>query len=182
MEEHRTTGDQARIYVEGEPQHPLAAEVFATIRSRGGPIGTIHRVLATAPDVFEATYNFAITLRRNTKVARDLNELMILRTAQLEGGIYEFAAHRPMALNAGMTEAQIAALSDWRTTDLFDARQRAVLAYADALAERTEVPADVFEALSRQLDPQEIVELTMICGFYVAVARLSCGLDMKPEP
>ena len=181
MNEPTATGDLARVYVDGEPQDPLAAQVFETIRSRGRPIGTMHRVLAVAPKIFEVTYKFAITLRESTKVAREFNELMILRTVQQEGGVYEFAAHRPMALKAGITESQIEALSEWRSSNLFDPHQRAVLAYADALAARQDVPSKVFEELTGLFDAQEIVELTMICGFYVSAARLSCGVEMKPE-
>lgn len=174
------TDDLARDYVGDNPQDPLVAQLFEKIRSRGGPIGTMHRVLALAPNIFEATYNFAMTLRQNTKIGRDLNELMILRTAQNEGGAYEFEAHRPMALGIGITEAQIDALSNWRNSDLFDTKQKAVLAYADALADRKDVPLDIFEALKAFLDIQEIAELTMICGFYVSAARLSAGFEMKP--
>ena len=182
MEDHSAANAPARIHVEGEPEDPVVARIFATIRASGRQVRPSHRVLAAAPLILEANYNYAMTLRHGTKVARDLNELMILRTAQLEGGAYEFEAHRPMALGAGITEAQIAALTEWRSTDLFDPRQKAVLAYADALSERKEVPADIFEELSRLLDPQEIVELTMICGFYIAIARMSCGLGMEPAP
>lgn len=181
MNDHATPGHRPRVYVEGEPQDPLAAQVFDTIRSRGGPVTTIHRVLAAAPAVLEATYNFAIALRRDSKVARDVNELATLRTAQLEGAVFQFDAHRPMALDAGITEAQIDAMPGWRTSDLFDPRLRAVLAYTDALAERRDVPADIYDTLAQFFDAQEVVEITMICGFFAAGARLSCGLDMKPN-
>lgn len=181
MADPATKRAPARIYVKGEPQDPLAAKVFATIRSRGAPIGTIHRVLALAPKVLEATYNQAIVQRNETRVDRSLNELMILRTAQVEGGDYEFQAHVPMALAHGLTQDQIDALGHWQSADLFDERQRAVLAYADALFARQHVPSDVFDALARVLDPQEIVELTMICGFYTMASRLSCGVDMNPD-
>lgn len=172
--------DRPRVYLAGEPSDPLAAQVFDTIRSRGGPVTTIHRVLAAAPDILEATYNFAIALRKNSKLERSYNELMTLRAAQTEGAGYQFEAHRPMALEAGITEAQIAALPDWRASDLFDAAQRAVLAYADALADRKEVPPEIYEALAGFFDDREVVELTMICGFFSAGARLSCGLAMRP--
>lgn len=181
MTAHTKTSAPARIYVAGEPDDPSAARIFETIRSRGAQVGTIHRVLALAPRLLEVTYAMAIAQRTQTRVARSLNELMILRTAQVEGGDYEFRAHVPMALEAGLSQAQIDALAQWRESGLFDARQCAVLAYADALFERRHVPSEIFDALSRVLDRQEIVELTMICGFYTMASRLSCGVDMNPE-
>ena len=180
MTEHTATSTPARIYVKGQPEDALAARIFETIRSRGAQVGTIHRVLALAPKMLEATYAMAITQRQQTKVDRSLNELMSLRTAQVEGGEYEYRAHVPMALAAGLTQAQIDALPQWSSSDRFDARQRAVLGYAEALFARRHVPQDVFDALARELDPQEIVELTMICGFYTMASRLSCGVDMNP--
>lgn len=171
----------ARIYIDGEPQDPVAAAIFATIRKRGGMIGTMHRALAAAPAVLDASYSMAIALRLHTKLPRELGELAILRTVQLEGGRYEFEAHRDMALKAGLTEQQISAVADWRSSGMFDPAHCAVLEYVGALSQRRDVPSDIFAALAVHLDAQEIVELTMTAGFYVAVSRLSCGLDMKPE-
>jgi alkylhydroperoxidase family enzyme len=181
MRNRTSRAGDARIYVDGEPEHPTAAAIFATIRQRGGMIGTIHRALAAAPAVLEANYNMAIALRLNTKLPRALGELTILRTVQLEGGRYEFEAHREMALKAGLTEQQISVLADWQASEVFSPVQRAVLGYADALHACRDVPDHIYDNLAAHLDAQEIVELTVTAGFYVAASRLTCGLAMRPE-
>jgi alkylhydroperoxidase family enzyme len=58
--------------------------------------------------------------------------LAILRGAQVSASEYEWAQHLRMARKAGVREAQIAALSEWRTSPEFDAREKAALQLAEA--------------------------------------------------
>ena len=58
----------------------------------------------------------------------------------------------PIALREGLTQAQLDALSDWEGSDLFDPRQRAVLAYADAMTRDVRVPDEVFAAIRPAFD------------------------------
>ncbi len=88
-------------------------------------------MLGTAPELFRGWLDFAWPLRLNAKTPRLLRELMILRGAQLSGTAYEWAHHLPMATEAGVSEAQIDALANWRDSDLFDADARAVLQLAE---------------------------------------------------
>ena len=54
----------------------------------------------------------AIALRTAATTPRADRELIILRTAQLVGGEYEYAQHKPMAVSCGMTAAQLDACFD----------------------------------------------------------------------
>ena len=169
----------ARVMVEGEADDSQAAEVFRHLRESGREPGTLHRVLASTPAILAAHYRLAMTLRHECSLDRRFSELAILRTTQLEGGAYPFAAHLRHARAAGVTEDQIANVGNWATCGAFDAVEKAVLAYVDALAERRTVPDDIFVGISDHLAPSQIVELTAIVGFYVSAARLSCGLAMR---
>lgn len=181
MTAHTQGAAPARIFVSGEPQDAAAAEVFTAIRARGGEPVTMHRALAAAPKVLAAVYNLAVTLRHTTSMSRVIGELIILRTVQLEGGHYEFAAHKRLALQLGLTEAHVSSLDDWRNATIFTSKERAVLAYADALATRKDVPDEVFEALRAHFSDKEIIELTVTTGFYVLATRFSSGVKMKIE-
>jgi alkylhydroperoxidase family enzyme len=126
--------------------------------------------------------NLRRLLRTAATIPRVDRELVILRTAQLAGGEYEFAQHRPMAVSCGMSAAQLDALSQWRTSNAFSDKQRAILACADGMASGKGVDDAVFGELRKDYGDQEIVELTVTSTFYGAVAQITRALSVKLEP
>jgi alkylhydroperoxidase family enzyme len=141
----------------------------------------MHRAVAHSPLVFHAYLHLAYELREQAKVARRYRELIILRTAHRAGGDYEYAQHRPMALGCGITVGQIEEIPDWRRSELFGARDRVVLAYADEIADGGGVSDETFARLAAEFDAQEIVELTVTAGFYTAAAAVTKALAIQPE-
>jgi len=86
-----------------------------------------------------------------------------------------------------MSEERIAAIPAWQVADCFDDRERAVLAYTDALVlDGGRVADDVFAALHRHLSDEEILELTYITALYDMHAVMSRALrtefDDRDEP
>ncbi|MFF7994697.1 carboxymuconolactone decarboxylase family protein [Kitasatospora xanthocidica] len=69
---------------------------------------------------------------------RRLVELINLRVSQINGCAYCLNVHTKAALREGETTQRLGVLPAWRDTELFDARERAAL----ALAEATTDPAD----------------------------------------
>jgi alkylhydroperoxidase family enzyme len=94
------------------------------------------------------------------------------------------AQHVPgLALAEGLTLAECEALADWRPTGLFDARERAALAYAEAMTLVTSVPDDVFAEVRRHFGDREIVELSVLIGTYIMHNRVmkALAIDLEPE-
>jgi alkylhydroperoxidase family enzyme len=54
------------------------------------------------------------------------------------------------------------ALPDWRTSSLFDDRERAALAYVEEATRHKQVKDDTFETLRKHFDDREIVEITVL--------------------
>jgi alkylhydroperoxidase family enzyme len=94
-----------------------------------------------------------------------------MRIAILNGAAYEADQHAPIALREGLTQAQLDALPDWQRSGLFDPRQRAVLAYADAMTRQVQVPDEVFAAVRAAFDDRHLVELTATIAGYNMVSR-----------
>jgi alkylhydroperoxidase family enzyme len=86
-----------------------------------------------------------------------------------------------MALTAGITQAQLDALADWQQSVLFDDRQRALLAYVEAVAGGGDVDNATFAALARHFTPQEIVELTVTVASYYGTALIIKALRIEVE-
>ena len=78
--------------------------------------------------------------------------------------------------------AECDALADWRASGLFNARERAALAYADTMTRDIAVPDAVFAEVKRHFDDRQIVELTVLIGTYNMNARVLRALELDLEP
>ena len=61
-------------------------------------------------------------------------------------------------------------------------RERAALAYTDAMTRDIAVPDDVFEALRAHFNERQIVELSVLIGLYNMHTRVFTALGIDPEP
>ena len=141
----------------------------------------LYRALGNQPKLVAAWAEFARTLRHDTRTPRALRELVILRGAQLMRSEYEWAQHLPMAREAGVREAQIAALAKWRSSKEFDAREKAALALAEAVT-AGRVSDRVYAEASKHFDHADYVELCLVAAFYAAVGRMIDALGVQLEP
>ena len=142
----------------------------------------LYRGLANHPKIIAAWTEFANTLRHGSRTPRALRELVILRGAQLSASEYEWAQHLKMARKAGVREAQINALPDWRVSPEFDTKEKAALALAEAVT-RGRVSNEVYQEARRHFDEQDYVELAVTASFYAMVARTldALGIQLEPE-
>src|SRR5262249_36093374 len=92
-----------------------------------------------------------------------LLELVKLRASFLNGCAYCVDMHTKDARAAGETEQRLYAIPVWRDTPFFTPRERAALAWAEAVTElgRDGVPDDVYEVARAQFEEAELVRLTM---------------------
>ena len=160
---------------------PILAEMFARIRATRGHVLNIHRVAGQAPKMLRAQAAYARALREDSSLPRDLQELLILRIAQVNDSAYEQSVHRPIALRCGASQAQIDALPGWDASTLYDARARAALRFVDQAARSGEVADGVFQALRQEFSPQEIIELAALVAWYVGNSRFVRALRIASE-
>ena len=156
---------------------PLAARIKA---ERGGKILNLYRMLLHSPPVAEGWLTFLTAVRQRSGLAPRVREIVIMRIAVLNDAEYEFRAHLPFARNEGVSEAQIGALRTG-SGELFDQRERAALAYAEAMTRTIRVPDDVFAAVRRHFDDRGIVELTATVGAYNMVSRFLEALQVDHQ-
>jgi alkylhydroperoxidase family enzyme len=106
---------------------------------------------------------------------------MILRGAQVMGSEYEWAQHLRMARKAGVREAQIAALADWRRSAEFSGREQAALALAEAVTVAN-VSDEVYAQAAKHFDHRDFVELALTAAFYAMVGRMLEAMRIQLEP
>lgn len=131
-----------------------------------GTPGNWWTVAALVPYVFEhATRQFGMfgmfTDKSVSKLDARVRELGILRTGYAQASQFVFSQHSKAARAFGLSEEKVAAIPHWQVADCFDARDRAVLAWTDALVLQGGRASDaLFDALHEHLSDEDILELT----------------------
>src|ERR671910_1524132 len=110
-------------------------ELIAKIKgARGGRLINIYRLMLHSPALANAWFDLNQAVRYGTEIDGQSRELAVIRVAILNDVEYVQRAHGPAyALKEGLTPEQVNALADWDASNLFSERQRALLAYTDAV-------------------------------------------------
>lgn len=100
---------------------------------------------------------------RESSIEPALLELVKFRASTINGCAYCVDMHSKDARANGETEQRLYAVNVWREAPFFTPRERAALAWTDAVTEVSisRVPDEVFEVARKQFDEKELVDLTM---------------------
>ena len=106
-----------------------------------------------------------------------LIELVKIRASQINGCAYCIHMHTQDARKQGETEQRLYLLNAWRESPLYTDRERAALAWTEALTllPETNAPDDVYAQLEAHFAPEEQVKLTMLIGIINAWNRFGAG-------
>ena len=93
-----------------------------------------------------------------------LRELVRVRASQLNGCAYCIDMHTKDARAIGESEQRLYALPAWRETPFFDERERAALAFTEAvtLLADTHVPDQAYQAVAAEFSQQEVAALVSL--------------------
>jgi AhpD family alkylhydroperoxidase len=147
------------------------------VAERGSVLHLYQMLMHSAP-VAGGWLDYLTAIRQKTSLSGALRELIIMRVALLNNAPYEADQHAPIALQEGVSQAKLDALGDWRSCPLFDERERAVLAYTDAMTRQIQVPDEVFGAVSALYMPPQLVEITATIAAYNMVSRFLEALQI----
>lgn len=113
---------------------------------------------------------------------RSLYELVKLRASQINGCAYCLDMHSKDARKAGETEQRIYALVAWRETPFYTERERAALAWTEALTliSNNEVSDELYESVRQHFDEKELIALTMGIIAINGWNRLAIGFRTVP--
>lgn len=106
-----------------------------------------------------------------------LLELLKLRVSQINGCTYCVDLHCADALKAGESQRRINTVAVWHEAPFFTERERAALAWAEAitLLSTTHAPDDVYNEMRNHFDEKEAVDLTMAIVTINGWNRLAVG-------
>ncbi len=166
----------------GEPA--LAALAGRIAGKRRGSLINVYRALFNSPPLAATWFEHLNAVRWQTLIDGRLREIVIIRIGYLTNAAYILKQHIPkLAAADGVTAEECAALQDWQCYSGFSARERAVLAFTDAVTRDATAPAEIFDAAAAHFDAQGITELTVLVGTYNMHARVmnTLALDLEQD-
>ncbi len=140
------------------------------------------RVLVRHPALYRAFMPYiAQVIPGSTLPPRD-REVLVVRTLALGGDVYEAHHHVQIALKAGMSEADIAAvraadagLSEW---------DQVLVRAADELVQRQKLSDASWDLLGQRYSREQCMEVVFLVGCYNVMAMLtnSFGIALESDP
>ena len=157
-------------------------EISARIlERRGGKLRPLDGMLLHSPQIADGWNSLLGAIRSRCTLADAVRELIIMRIAVVNRADYEWGAHADVAVESGITPAQLTALRRPDVTaDLaLSPMQQRVIAYTDAMTNDIHVPDDVFDALRADFTDTELVEITATIAAYNMVSRFLVALQVE---
>ncbi len=129
-----------------------------------------------APETFKAMMALEASFKAGP-LEHGLMELVKLRASQINGCAYCIHMHTTDARKNGETEMRLYMLNAWRESTLYSERERAALAWTEALTRLAETgaPDADYEPITRHFSEAEQVQLTFLIGAINVWNRLQVG-------
>jgi alkylhydroperoxidase family enzyme len=174
----------ARVKLIQPEECPDQSALIERIRKgRRGTFINVYKVMLHSPDIASVWLDLVNAVRWKTELDGRLREIAIIRVGYLNRCGYVVKQHVPeLSVPEGLSQDESDALAEWRPSKHFDARERAALAYVDAMTRDVDVPDAVFAELRKHFSERQIVELTVLVGTYNMHTRVGQALLIDPEP
>jgi AhpD family alkylhydroperoxidase len=134
-----------------------------------------------SPEAYQAMLAFS-NFSKTSGIEPALAELVKIRASQINGCAFCLHMHVRDARAKGETEERIYLLDAWREAPLFSDRERAALAWTEAMTRLGPdgVPDTVFETVRQHFSETEIVNLSLIIVGINSWNRLMIGFRVPP--
>lgn len=148
------------------------------------PTYNLYRMLANGGSAVLGYLRMGSQIRFNAVLDPMVRELIILRTGSLCQAAYELDHHERIAASLGMPEDKIRAAIDVGPgdvgpgADVFDAFEATLLRFTDEVVVDGKASEAAFTALAEHYSPEELIETTLLIGFYMMTSRFLQTFDM----
>ena len=169
-----------------DPAHrfPWYVRLFlANQRRRYGKELEPARLWARSPKVFSGlSLLYGALDRKSSPIEASLRSLLTVRVSQINWCAFCVDINAATGLKRGVSEEQFAALDQFETSPLFDERQKAALAYAEAIT-RTDAGVDeqLMARVKKHFNDDAVIELTAVIAFQNMSSKFNSALDVAPQ-
>jgi AhpD family alkylhydroperoxidase len=156
---------------------------FWNQKRRYGAVLQPSRLWGRSPKVFAAlALLYGALDRRSSPIDPALRTLVTVRVSQINHCSFCVDINSATALKRGLTQEKLAEVAAFADSDFFDDRERAALAYAEAMTFTGMQPDDEqFDALRRHFDDDGIIELTALIAFQNLSSKFNAALRVEPQ-
>jgi len=139
-------------------------------------------VQKVAPAAYPAASAIESYVRKSSHLEPSLLDLVRMRASQINGCAYCIDMHSKDARANGESEQRLYALAAWRETPFFTDRERAALAWTEAITLISESHAAdaLYQETRERFTEQELVDLTLAIASINTWNRLAIGFRAVP--
>ena len=134
-----------------------------------------------SPELLKKVLDLSAQVREST-IEQSLLHLVDIRASQLNGCAFCLDMHIKEAKIHGERELRVHHLAIWRESSLFSERERAALAWTEALTKLSEhgIPDALYEQCRTQFSEKELSDLTFVATVINAWNRLNIAFRTEP--
>jgi AhpD family alkylhydroperoxidase len=138
---------------------------------------------SVAPEALRSLYIAGNHLRTSGTIESPLLHLVYLRASQMNACAFCIAMHWREAKEAGLSDDHLHGLPAWRETPWYSKRERAALAWTEALTDiaRSHVPDEVYEQARGVFTGRELVDLSLAVTLINSWNRFQIAFRVNPE-
>jgi len=135
-------------------------------------------IRTSQPAAYKALFGLEAYLATSTLPAY-LQELVRLRASQMNGCTFCKDMHRECAVTQGVTIKRLAALENWKSSELFDEKEQAVLSVTEAvtLVASQGLPDECYQKVAQFLTEEEIAQLIVLIATINAWNRIGVATE-----
>jgi AhpD family alkylhydroperoxidase len=156
---------------------------FWNQRRRYGAVLESARLWGRSPKVFiGVALLYGALDRRSSPIEPELRSLITVRVSQINGCTFCVDLNSAIGLRRGLDAAKFAEVAAFESSGRFSEREKAALAYAEAVTYTDRRPGpEHFERLRRHFDDDGIVELTGLIAFQNLSSKFNASLGVVPQ-
>jgi len=167
LDPNAISGEQKEIYQQIAGRHPTGHVPFPM------------QLFLRSPQLADKAQQLGQFIRWGTADLR-LVELAICVTARYLNSDYEWAAHKPAAIENGVSEEILAAIAQRKEPKFEKEDEKAVYEFSKALLEtKTTIPQDLYDRVLKATSERVVVEVVAACGFYCLIGFVLATFDVE---
>jgi AhpD family alkylhydroperoxidase len=135
-----------------------------------------------SPELFKKFLEFSMHIKEKSTIETSIRDLTAIRASQINGCGFCLDMHVKEATIHGERPLRLHHIAMWRESQLFSPRERAALAWTEALTTLPPhgVPDDLFDKVRTQLSEKELSDLTFSVMAINAWNRVNVGFTSVP--
>jgi 4-carboxymuconolactone decarboxylase len=135
-----------------------------------------------SPELADRLQKVGEYVRFNTSLDKRLNEMAIIMTAQYWGSQYEWYAHAPLAIKAGLDPETVAALGAGRKPEKMKDDEAIVWEFTTQLRRDHEVDDALYARAVEKFGENGVMDLVAVNGYYDVVSMTLNVAHVSPPP